>query len=89
MIYIGKQITLNLDSTTVVFPSRRVSCTLELFTEIGSTPETYTFYMWYVQNIGLVKFEGNQFLINTGGGGITIEPSSNILTQQLTHYDIK
>jgi hypothetical protein len=45
--------------------------------------------MWYVQNIGLVKFEGNQFLIDTGGGGITIEPSPNILTQELIHYDIK
>ena len=84
-----EQVSLNLDSATVVFPSRKVSYTLELFTEIGSTPETYTSYMWYVQNIGLVKFEGNQFLINTGGGGITIEPSSNILTQELIHYDIK
>lgn len=84
-----EQVSLNLDSATVVFPSRKVSYTLELFTEIGSTPETYTSYMWYVQNIGLVKFEGNQFLINTGGGGITIEPSSNILTQELINYNIK
>ena len=84
-----EQVSLNLDSTTVVFPSRKVSYTLELYTEIGGTPETYTSYMWYVQNVGLVKFEGNQFLINTGGGGITIEPSSNILTQELIHYDIK
>jgi len=84
-----EQVSLNLDSTTIVFPSRKVSYTLELYTEIGGTPETYNSYMWYVQNIGLVKFEGNQFLINTGGGGITIEPSSNILTQELIHYDIK
>jgi len=84
-----EQLSLNLDSTTVVFPSRKVSYTLQLFSEIGGTPETYTSYMWYVQNIGLVKFEGNQFLINTGGGGITIEPSSNILTQGLVSYDIK
>ena len=84
-----EQVSLNLDSATVVFPSRKVSYTLELFTEIGSTPETYTSYMWYVQNIGLVRYEGKQFLINTGGGGITIEPSSNILTQELIHYDIK
>jgi hypothetical protein len=84
-----EQIDLNIDSVRIVFPSRKVSYTVEIFTEIGSAPETYTAYMWYVQNIGLVKFEGNQFLIDTGGGGITIEPSPNILTQELIDYDIK
>jgi len=88
--YVGsEQIGLNIDSSTVVFPSRKVSYTVELYTEIGSAPETYTAYMWYVENIGLVKYEGNQFIIDAGGGGITIEPSSNILTQELIHYDIK
>ena len=84
-----EQIDLNIDSARIVFPSRKVSYTVEIFSEIGSAPETYTAYMWYVQNIGLVKFEGNQFLIDTGGGGITIEPSPNILTQELIEYDIK
>ena len=45
--------------------------------------------MWFAENIGLVKFEGNQFIISTGGGGITFEPSSNILTQELIEYEIK
>ena len=84
-----EQIAINLISGTIVANARRVKFTLELYTEIGSAPETYTAYMWYVQNIGLVKFEGNQFIIDAGGGGITIEPSSNILTQELIHYDIK
>ena len=84
-----EQIDLNIDSVRIVFPSRKVSYTVEIFSEIGSAPETYTAYMWYVQNIGLVKFEGNQFLIDTGSGGITIEPSPNILTQELIDYDIK
>lgn len=88
--YVGsEQISLSIDSSTVVFPSRKVSYTVELYTEIGSAPETYTAFMWYVENIGLVKYEGNQFIIDAGGGGITIEPSSNILTQELIHYDIK
>jgi hypothetical protein len=84
-----EQIDLNIDSVRLVYPSRKVSYTLELFTEIGAAPETYTGYMWYVQNIGLIKFEGNQFVINTGGGGITFEPSPNILIQELIGYDIK
>ncbi len=84
-----EQIDLNIDSVRIVFPSRKVSYTVEIFSEIGSAPETYTAYMWYVQNIGLVKFEGNQFLIDTGGGGISFEPSPNILIQELIDYDIK
>jgi hypothetical protein len=84
-----EQIDLNIDSVRLVYPSRKVSYTVEVYSEIGSAPETYTAYMWYVQNIGLIKFEGNQFLIDTGGGGITIEPSPNILTQELINYDIK
>ena len=52
-------------------------------------PTEYTAYMWFAENIGLVKFEGNQFIINLGGGGIGFEPSSNILTQGLIEYDIK
>jgi len=82
------QIDLNIDSVRIVYPSRKVSYTVEVYSEIGSVPETYTALMWYVENIGLVKFEGNQFVIDTGGGGITFEPSPNILTQELISYDI-
>jgi hypothetical protein len=43
--------------------------------------------MWYVENIGLVKFEGNQFLIDLRGIGFLVLP--NIITQELIEYDIK
>ena len=85
----SEQISLNLSSGMVNVNSQKVKYTIELFTEIGAEPERYTAYMWYVADIGLVKFEGNQFVISTGGGGITFEPSSNILTQELTEYEIK
>lgn len=84
-----EQILLTIDSVRIVFPARKVSYTVELFTNIGSPPERYTANMWYVQNVGLVKFEGNQFVVNIGGGGISFEPSSNILTQELIEYVIK
>lgn len=84
----AEQIALTIDSVRIVFPSKKVSYTVELYTEIGSPPETYSAFMWYVQNVGLVKFEGNQFVVNVGGGGITFEPSSNILTQELIGYNI-
>jgi len=83
-----EQIELTIDSVRIVSPARKVSYTMELFTEIGYPPEKYTAYMWYVQNVGLVKFEGNQFVVNIGGGGISFEPSSNILTQELIEYNI-
>jgi len=82
-------VELNLDSITVVVPSRKVRYTLELYTEIGSAPETYTAYMWYAANRGLIKYQGNQFFVSIGGGGITFTPSPNILTQELIQYDIK
>lgn len=83
-----EQVAINLTSGTKVANAQKVKYTLELFTEIGGNPETYTSFMWYVENIGLVKFEGNQFVIDTGGGGISFEPSPNILTQELVDYDI-
>lgn len=85
----NEQIVLTIDSVRTVFPARKVNYTIELFTSIGSPPENYSAFMWYVQNVGLVKFEGNQFAVNIGGGGITFEPSSNILTQELIEYNIK
>ncbi|MDZ7626351.1 MAG: hypothetical protein U5J96_18135 [Ignavibacteriaceae bacterium] len=84
-----EQLALNLDSTIIVVPSRKVKYTLELFTEIGSPPQRYSAFMWYAANIGLVKYEGNQFVVNIGGGGISFEPSSNIITQELIEYNIK
>jgi len=83
-----EQLALNLVSQTIVVPSRKVKYTLELFTEIGSPPQRYSAFMWYAANFGLVKYKGNQFVVNIGGGGITFEPSSNILTQELIDYSI-
>lgn len=84
-----EQLAINLTSGTIVVNARKVKYTIQIFTEIGGTPETYTAFMWYYENIGLVKFEGNQFIVDPGGGGITFEPSPNILTQELIQYDIK
>ena len=85
----SESINLNLTTGMVTVTSQKVKYTIELYTEIGSEPQIYTAYMWYVENIGLVKFEGNQFVVNLGGGGITFETSSNILTQELIEYEIK
>ena len=84
----SEQIDLNIDSVRIVYPTKKISYTVEIYSEIGSEPETFTAYMWYAENIGLVKFEGNQSIVNIGGGGIIFDPSSNILTQELIGYSI-
>jgi len=81
-----EQIDVNLTSGTINVTAQKVKYIVEIYNEIGSAPETYTAFMWYVKDIGLVRFEGNQFIVNIGGGGITFEPSSNILTQELIEY---
>jgi len=83
-----EQIAIDLTSGTTILNARKVKYSVQIFTDIGGTPETYTAFMWYYENIGLVKFEGNQFIIDTGGGGISFEPSANIITQELIEYSI-
>ena len=84
-----EQIAIDLTSGTTVLNARKVKYTVQIFTDIGGTPETYTAFMWYYENIGLIKFEGNQFIIGTGGGEISFETTSNILSQELTEYNIQ
>lgn len=81
-----EQIDLNLISGTVNVPAQKVEYVVELYTEIGAEPERYTAFMWYVENMGLVKFEGNQFIIDISGGGISIDITENILLQELSEY---
>mgnify|MGYP000262398124 CR=1 FL=1 len=84
-----EQLTLNLTSGTKPVTAQKVKYTLLLYSDIGSPPQTYTAFMWFVADVGLVRFEGNQFVVNIGGGGITFEPSPNILTQELIEYNIE
>lgn len=85
----AEQIDLNLSTGTVSMSARKVKYSLELYSDIGSPPTEYTAYMWFAENIGLIKFKGSQFIIDLGGGGIGFEPSSNILIQELYEYEIK
>jgi hypothetical protein len=85
----AEQIDLNLTTGTVSVNSQRVKYTLEYYSDANSDPETYTAYMWFAENIGLVKFEGNQVVLSLTGGGINIDISPNIVTQELIEYSIQ
>ena len=84
-----EQMILNLTSGAITVNSQKIKYSIELYSEIGTEPERYSAYMWYVENIGLVKFEGNQFIVDLGGSGIVFEPSPNALTQELIEYEMK
>ena len=88
--YINKeQLDLNLTGGVITVNSQKIKYDLEIYSEINSPPQRFTAYMWFAEDIGLVKYEGNQFIIDIGGGGISFEPSPNILTQELIEYEIK
>ena len=84
-----EQIDLNLTSGIISVSAQKVKYTLELYSEIGSPPQTYTASMWFVKDVGLVKYEGNQFIVSIGGGGISFEPTSNILIQKIVEFNIQ
>lgn len=81
-----EQIELNLITGTINVTAQKVKYVVELYTEIGAEPERYTAFIWYVENMGLVKFEGNQFIIDVSGGGISIDITENVLLQELSEY---
>ena len=81
-----EQIDLNWNSGRVGVTAQKVKYTFEIYDEVGAEPERYIAYMWFVENIGLVKFQGNQFILDFSGGAIGINITDNILSQEITEY---
>jgi hypothetical protein len=84
----SEQLDLNLNSGIISVNAQKIKYELEVFEDVTSDPLTYTAYMWFVEDIGLVKFEGNQFILDFSGGAINIEVTDNILSQELIEYNI-
>ncbi len=81
-----EKLDLNLNSGTISVNAQKIKYELEVFDDVTSDPLTYTAWMWFVEDIGLVRFEGNQFILDFSGGVINIEVTDNILSQQLTEF---
>lgn len=54
------------------------------------TPKKLTAYSWIVKDIGIVKWEGNQTVVNAlSSAYIDFDDSVNTITENLTEYEIK
>lgn len=84
-----EHLDLNLNSGTISVSAQKIKYELEVVEDVTSEPLTYTAWMWFVEDIGLVKFEGNQFILDFSGGVINIEVIDNILSQELIEYNIQ
>ncbi len=57
---------------------------------LDTTSQYYGGTAWFVENIGLVKLEGNGLLINAiGRGSIDLEDSSRTIRETLTSFELK
>ncbi len=57
---------------------------------LDTTSQYYSGKAWFVENVGLVKLEGNALLINTiGSGVIDLADSSSVIRETLTSYELK
>jgi hypothetical protein len=83
-----EQLDLNLNSGTISVNAQKIKYELEFVEDVTSDPLTYTAWMWFVEDIGLVKFEGNQVILDFTGGAINIEITNNILVQEIIEFNI-
>lgn len=82
----AEQLDLNLNSEIISLNAQKIKYELEVFEDVSSEPLRYTAFMWFVKDIGLVKFQGNQFILDFSGGVISIDITENILSQELTEF---
>jgi len=82
----SEQLDLNLNTEIISVNAQKIKYDLEVFEDVTSEPLRYTASMWFVKDIGLVKFEGNQFILDFSGGAISIDITENLLSQELSEY---
>ncbi len=91
-----QQVSLNLTSGAVTDSAAAVKYVLNLsipdLSNPLAPPKTYTYSAnaWLVNNIGVVKMEGNGTILSAfSGGGIQFGDTTSTITQSLISYNIK
>ncbi len=95
--YMGTEpVTLNLNSGTVTNTAAKIKYDLKLSIPNLNNPlaapavSDYIAYAWLVQNIGVVKWEGNGAITGAfTGSGISFSDTTSTVTQSLVSYSIK
>ncbi len=89
-IYIGMEnIELQLNSGTVSHDAAKIKLDLTIRRDIAAVPQILSANVWLVENVGIVKWDGNLTIVNAfTGGGIDFDDSTRVTTQSLTEYYI-
>ncbi|QQS37101.1 MAG: hypothetical protein IPM56_03870 [Ignavibacteriales bacterium] len=89
-IYTGMEnIELQLNSGTVTHNAAKIRLDLTIRRDIAATPQILSANVWLVENIGIVKWDGNLTIVNAfTGGGIDFDDSTRVTTQSITEYYI-
>jgi hypothetical protein len=89
---VGKEsITLNLQSGQTNKEAMKIKFTLTLhLNPLSPFVQTYTAFVWLVQDIGPAKWEGSGTLVNVFTGlGIDFADTTTVVSQSLIDYSIK
>jgi hypothetical protein len=85
-----ESLTLQLNTGDETKDATRVKYTLSVFDPENSTSTGYVAYAWFVDGIGVVKWQGNASILNAfSGGGIDLTDTTSVVTQSLISYNVK
>lgn len=85
-----ENVTLNLTTGSVTKSAEKVRYELSVKDNPFGNATNYEAYVWVVDNIGVVKWQGNGTILNAfTGGGIDFTDTTSVVTQSLVDYNIQ
>ncbi len=91
--YLGMEpVTLNLNTGTATKSAAKIQYQFKLISNPLNplAASTYTANVWMVDNIGIVKWQGNGTILNAfTGGGINFADTTSTVSQSLISYTVK
>ena len=81
---------LDLVSGAVDVTAVKVHFELKFIQDITLPPQRLTAYAWFLENVGVVKMEGNSVVLGALlGGEINFDDSTKTISQQIVDYEIQ
>ncbi len=89
--YVGKEsVLLHLTSGDLTKEAIKIKYTLNLTIPNSTNTNTYSAYAWFVDGIGIVKWQGSGVILNAfAGGGVDLTDTTSVITQSLISYNLK
>lgn len=85
-----ESLTLHLTSGDVTEDAVRIKYTLSLTIPNSTNTNTYSAYAWFVDGIGIVKWQGSGVILNAfAGSGVNLTDTTSVITQSLISYNLK